>query len=172
MLKPLPFETRTELSGGSARVIAAGELDLATSPQLEREIDAVLGGVLEKLTVDLSGLTFVDSSGLRLLIALNERAQVEGWELGLVPPLGAVRTIFQISGADEHLPFVKASDDGSEASDNWLGEASSDGGLGVASVERLSEAPGDGMGEASGGGMGGTPGVGQDDAPLVGEGRA
>jgi ABC-type transporter Mla MlaB component len=50
----------------------------------------------------------VDSSGLRLLIALRERAAAERWTLGLTRPQEQVLTVFRVSGADQELPFIEA----------------------------------------------------------------
>ncbi len=104
---PPPFETKTQQQGASARVTVLGELDLATSPLLEAEAQAMLAGDVHHLTIDLSTLTFVDSSGLRLLISLNDRAQAEGWRLSLIGPRGPARTVFEVSGAEAHLPFTE-----------------------------------------------------------------
>lgn len=82
-----------------------GELDLATAPQLEREVQAAAKDVAH-VVLDLSQLTFIDSSGLRTLIVLNDQAKKEGWRLSLVNPAEATQKIFTISGVDRHLPFV------------------------------------------------------------------
>jgi anti-anti-sigma factor len=125
MLKPSPFQTRTEQDEAGARVVAIGELDLATSPLLEREIEELFdGGVLRELIVDLSALTFVDSSGLRLLIALNERAQAEGCRLALIAPAGEARTVFDVSGATEYLPFVESSEESERSGEGERCQAS------------------------------------------------
>ena len=58
--------------------------------------------------IDLGGLAFVDSSGLRFFVALNHRATREGLSLELVRPAEPALTVFQISGAVENLPFIEA----------------------------------------------------------------
>ena len=58
------------------------------------------------MVIDLSRLTFIDSSALRLFIVLNERSTQDGWTLGLIRPMGQVRTVFEITGAEENLPFI------------------------------------------------------------------
>jgi anti-anti-sigma factor len=91
----------------NATVTLAGELDIATVPRVEEAIDATLTGDVQQLTVDLSPLGFVDSSGLRLFIVLDQRASEQGWELRLLRPAAQVRTVFQVSGVEENLPFVE-----------------------------------------------------------------
>lgn len=105
MIRHTPFEVQVERNGAEARVVPAGELDLATAPRLESEVRAAAAAAKE-VVLDLSGLTFIDSSGLRILILLYERSQAEGWVLAMVAPAGEARAIFRISGVDKHLPFV------------------------------------------------------------------
>ncbi len=58
------------------------------------------------LTLDLRPLSFLDSSGLRHFIVLAERAEQEGWKLALVRPGAPAIAVFQITRAEENLPFV------------------------------------------------------------------
>jgi anti-anti-sigma factor len=104
-MRPAPFDLRVELTDTKARLVATGELDLANAPRLEREVEAARGRA-EEVVIDLSGVTFLDSSGLKVLIVMSARAQDEGWKLGLVAPDGHARSIFEISGVERHLPFV------------------------------------------------------------------
>jgi anti-sigma B factor antagonist len=114
MIKPSLFEIENQWDGECVRVVTAGELDLATSPQLEQEMHAVLARGARRVTIDMRKLTFVDSSGLRVLISLYERSTEDGWELALTPPSEQARAVFRISGAEEHLPFIADDDDVSE----------------------------------------------------------
>jgi anti-anti-sigma factor len=107
MIKPTPFEIRSELDAGSARLTVLGELDMATAPELEERAQALLDRAPSELIIDLSELTFIDSSGLRLLIILRDRAGDDGWKLGLVRPSGQALSIFTLTGADENLPFLE-----------------------------------------------------------------
>jgi anti-sigma B factor antagonist len=111
MIKPSLFEIEDEWDGEQVRIVTAGELDLATSPQLEHEMRAVIARGAKRVTIDMTRLTFVDSSGLRVLIGLYERSMEEGWELALTHPSEQARAVFRISGAEEHLPFVDGLDD-------------------------------------------------------------
>lgn len=114
MIKPSLFEIENEWDGECVRVVTTGELDLATSPQLEQEMRAVLARGARRVVIDMAKLTFVDSSGLRVLIGLYERSKEDGWELALTSPSEQARAVFRISGAEEHLPFVADLDDVSE----------------------------------------------------------
>jgi len=103
------FEIRSELEGDTARLTVTGEIDIATAPRVEEAIATVLAQGASAVIVDLSRLAFVDSSGLRMLITLNDRAGAEGWSLGLLRPPEPAFSVFQITGAEENLPFIEDS---------------------------------------------------------------
>jgi anti-sigma B factor antagonist len=106
MVRPTRFEI-AEGAEGEARIIwVAGELDLSTVPALTHRVDSQVGENLTTLTLDLSDLTFMDSSGLRLLIELDQRAQRETWKLVLIPSKHeSANTVLRVTGADRALPF-------------------------------------------------------------------
>lgn len=84
----------------------AGELDLATTPRLESEIEAAAAGEIKHLVIDLSEISFIDSSGLSMFLVLQERSASRGWELTLTRPSEAVRSILEITGSAQALPVV------------------------------------------------------------------
>jgi anti-sigma B factor antagonist len=102
--RPLLVESHAE--GDRVRLTLIGELDIATLPRLEDAIGAALADVPRQLVIDLRPLGFLDSSGLRQFIVLADRAREEDFELLLVRPAKAVLAIFQITRAEENLPFV------------------------------------------------------------------
>jgi anti-sigma B factor antagonist len=104
-----PFDIDTARDGQAARLVLSGELDLATVPRVEQAVAAALAQGARTLIVDLGGLGFIDSSGLRLLIVLHQRAIAEGWTLSLIRPLERAMTVFKVSGLEENLPFAEKS---------------------------------------------------------------
>jgi anti-anti-sigma regulatory factor len=60
--RPTPFEIHRSLDSGKGRLALLGELDLASVSQLQEEISSMLAHTVEVLTIDLSQLTFIDSS--------------------------------------------------------------------------------------------------------------
>jgi anti-anti-sigma factor len=80
---------------------------MATATLLEEAVRTMLEHPVRDLIIDLEELQFIDSSGLRLLIVLRDRAAAEGWTLGLRRPSGQTLAIFALTGADENLPFVE-----------------------------------------------------------------
>jgi anti-sigma B factor antagonist len=85
-----------------------GELDLATVETLRAALDGVENP--GRLVLDLRGLSFIDSTGLHLLVALHSRAQRDGFQLTLVAPAAPADKAIQVSGVDQALPFVAADD--------------------------------------------------------------
>ena len=79
---PSPLAIDTELQGqDSARLTSAGELDIATVPQLEKVLSSLLSRGVRQIAIDLSQVTFIDSSALRMFIVLTARATSEDWSL-------------------------------------------------------------------------------------------
>jgi anti-sigma B factor antagonist len=72
----LVIESRTE--GKEVVLTLQGELDLTSAPVFEREARAAEATNPERLVIDLSGLEFMDSTGLRALLLARERAKSEG----------------------------------------------------------------------------------------------
>ncbi len=79
-----------------------GEVDLATAPQLERDIAEHIGEG-GKLCLDLTGVGFMDSTGLRVLIGALKSVEEAGGELRIVPGDGAVAKLLTITGLDDRL---------------------------------------------------------------------
>ena len=94
---PLPAPLDHETAGGEGVVDFAGELDIATAGGLQTRIqDRRLAGAGD-LTLDLSGLTFVDSVGLSVLVSAHNRVSEEGNRLRLILP-ERQRHLFELSG--------------------------------------------------------------------------
>jgi anti-sigma B factor antagonist len=84
---------------------------MATLGELSKRLTAQLDAGATELTIDLRGLAFMDSSGLRLLIELHDRSRAEGWGLKLVcPEQEAAVLVLRATGADKRLPFVPAAE--------------------------------------------------------------
>ena len=84
----------------------AGELDPHTAPLLQQEIDGVLGNGGTDLVLDLSQLGFVDSSGLRVLIAAQHQLGDLGGTLALRAPSETVRRLLEITGLIDHVTIT------------------------------------------------------------------
>jgi anti-anti-sigma factor len=105
--RPEPFSVTVDQDGGRTVIAVRGELDLATSPELEAALlpDLREGG---SAILDLRGLEFMDSTGVRVIVAAHLAAEEHGGTLSLVRtvPDGAVARVLEISGLDAVLNLV------------------------------------------------------------------
>ena len=106
--RPQPFGVDVQRRDDVAIVQPHGELDLATVETLLAALDGIENA--GRLVLDLRGLSFLDSTGLRLLVALHRRSQRDGFQLTLVAPAAPADRAIRLSGLDQVLPFVAADD--------------------------------------------------------------
>ncbi len=82
----------------------SGEVDLSNSRELEREIVEAVPNHARGMVLDLSGLTYMDSAGVRLLLTLASRFRRRGQRLALaVPDDSRIRRVLALAGADGAL---------------------------------------------------------------------
>jgi anti-anti-sigma factor len=98
---------RLEVTGEHGRTVVrvTGDLDLETAPQMLAAIEPTLDTGTGALVVDLSRLTFIDSSGLSALIRINQRMSAAGRELSIIAPGPPAAKTFEITGLDQVLPL-------------------------------------------------------------------
>ncbi len=86
---------------GEHRLHPSGELDILLADDLRKEwLPAVEQLRPERLVIDLSGVTFLDSSGLSLIVALHKLQERHGGRVVLSAPQRPVRRVLEISGID------------------------------------------------------------------------
>jgi anti-sigma B factor antagonist len=108
---PESFRCETSRAGDAWSVRPVGELDLETAPLLERELTAARTAGAGRLVLDLRALTFMDSTGLRLVIRWDTAAKDEGFEFAIVPGPEVVQRVFRLTGMDEHLAIAESPSD-------------------------------------------------------------
>jgi anti-anti-sigma factor len=111
-----PFAVAVQRRAHVTIVQPRGELDLTTVETLRSALDAAVTVTVSaaldgmehgaRLVLDLRGLSFIDSTGLHLLVALTERAQRDGLQLMLLAPAAPADRAIQVSGLDRTLPFT------------------------------------------------------------------
>jgi anti-sigma B factor antagonist len=95
--------------GTTTEIDVGGELDVSSVPALKRELSRRLREKPEILLLDLRRVTFIDSSGIALLLAARKHAIVAGSALVVIRPHGHADRIFALCGLDEMFPDVEAS---------------------------------------------------------------
>ena len=103
---PEPFAVAVQRRDDLAIVRPSGELDVATVETLRAALDSVRSA--GRLLLDLRGLSFIDSTGEHLLMALHQRAQRDGFALTLVAPVPPIDRAIRLCGLDATLPLVTA----------------------------------------------------------------
>jgi anti-sigma B factor antagonist len=79
-------------------LVVRGEIEYRTAPMLQTAIESALDGAVRRLVLDLGGVTFIDTSGLAVLIVASERAKVV-----LRHPSTAVERVIAITGLSSTL---------------------------------------------------------------------
>lgn len=80
----------------------AGEIDAHTAPSVA---EAIMASNRSELSIDMSAVEFVDSSGLRVLIEAHQQLVANGGALHLVDASAVVRRLLEISGVVDYLPL-------------------------------------------------------------------
>jgi len=105
---PEEFSISAADRDGRVHLTLRGELDLATAPELEQLVtESIDAG--QEVVVDLRALEFMDSSGIRVLVAAHARAGRLGTRLFIIRPGAgsAVAKIVEVSGLDGELNIVE-----------------------------------------------------------------
>jgi anti-anti-sigma factor len=94
-----PFSVRCEITDGVLRLIVVGELDMATETDL---VDAVRAAVsatdASRVVLDVRGVSFVDSSGLRALLLSRDSATALDLPITMAVAEGPVTRLFEVAG--------------------------------------------------------------------------
>lgn len=93
----------TKLPHGMAKVAVAGEIDQATAPRLKAELLKAIARMSPHLVIELSGVTFIDSAGLTVILAARQRARAQGGDTYLLGPTKQVRKVLAITSLDRLL---------------------------------------------------------------------
>jgi len=100
------LDVTTEDRDGLVHVALVGELDLSTVAKVQEELRRIEAASPATLVVDLSKLTFLDSTGLRCIVTADERAREEGRRIVIVRGPDAVQRVFSITRLDDRLEMV------------------------------------------------------------------
>jgi anti-sigma B factor antagonist len=102
------FQVDSQPGQGGTCVRPVGEIDMATVGRVGRAIDECVADGCERVVLDLRSVTFMDSSGLHLVVDADAAARAAGWELLLIEGPPPIQRVFEITGLLDRLPFVDA----------------------------------------------------------------
>jgi anti-anti-sigma factor len=102
-----PFTCQVSRENGHAIVSPRGELDTATVGAVDVELKELRRAGVQTIVLDLGGLTFMDSSGLHLIVRWTNEASRDGFAFELEPGPAAVQRIFELAAVSDALPWRK-----------------------------------------------------------------
>jgi anti-sigma B factor antagonist len=100
-----------EQRNGAVHLRLTGELDLATSRAFESALARLEADRPPVAIIDLSGLGFIDSTGLSAVMRASQRADDRGGRLAIVRGPAAVHRVFEMTGLDRSLEILGAPED-------------------------------------------------------------
>lgn len=98
----MPLKLEAVKGDGVVTAVVAGDIDMGSRPILEEAIERLERDPVD-LVLDLSGVTFVDSQGVNLLVQVRRVLQEAGASLTLARPSPAVRHILEVTGVDAYI---------------------------------------------------------------------
>ena len=101
-----PFSIEVRATDGTCHVVLTGELDIATHGEAEAKLRQAQESGASVIVLDLRGLSFMDSTGLRLLVQADLRAREAGQRLAIVRGPDAVHRVLEITGLDAKLDLI------------------------------------------------------------------
>ena len=104
---PLPFRCETHRVGDLALVRPIGELDIATVPEVDRQLRRLSEAGDQHLVLDLRDVSFMDSSGLRLILAWRERSGSHDGDFSIIAGNEVVERVFETTRVRDLLTFTE-----------------------------------------------------------------
>src|SRR4051812_42973938 len=90
------------------RISPSGEIDVATIGSIRERAEELISSGFRRVVMDLRGVTFLDSSGLGLIMELTAAARAEEWEFAVIEGPIDVQRLFDLAGVRELVPFIDA----------------------------------------------------------------
>ncbi len=102
--------TETDGPGGWRIITTEGEIDLATAPQLDGAFEGTITSGYDRIAIDLRTVSFMDSTGLRSLIAAHRRLEADARRLAIIADDGPARRLLEVAGVIDVLHVVASPD--------------------------------------------------------------
>src|SRR5438128_8409846 len=104
----MTLATKVTTDGDAVTVAFSGELDISRADDVERELERLEAEGPSLLVLDLRGLEFLDSTGLRIILSADSRARRGGRRVVIVPGPESVHRVFRITLLDRRLEFAES----------------------------------------------------------------
>jgi anti-sigma B factor antagonist len=106
--RAVPFRCDVDPDRASVFVRPVGELDVATAPIVDAQLAELAAAGFTSFVLDLRGLQFLDSSGLRLVLSWGAKAGADGRDVSVIPGPAHVQRVFEVAGVTDLLSFSPA----------------------------------------------------------------
>ncbi|MBA3747461.1 MAG: STAS domain-containing protein [Solirubrobacterales bacterium] len=100
------LSVRSRREGDVHTIGLAGEVDIATAAQVEQELLRAEATDVTAIVLDLGELSFIDSTGIRMLVMADARSRANGCRLTLRRPPQSVLRVLRLAGVEKLLPFA------------------------------------------------------------------
>ena len=104
---PVEFRVEVEPDREVVRVCPIGDVDLNTVDEVRAQMEGLTAAGFKRLVLDLRGTTFLDSTGLRLVLDAHSASANDGFEFAVIAGPPEVQCAFEVAGLDSRLPFVE-----------------------------------------------------------------
>ena len=95
-----------DADGDAVKLAARGEMDLATAEVVDRELQKAEASDARRIILDLSGVEFIDSTGIKVLVRAARRSADDSDRLAIMPGTGHVAEMLSLTGVEKLLTFV------------------------------------------------------------------
>ena len=90
--------TEVVVDGNDVHVTVVGEIDASSAAPLQRRLDEIIESTTGAVVVDMSGVSFIDSMGIRVVVALHRRLSAQRRSLTLLDASAPTRRMFDLTG--------------------------------------------------------------------------
>ena len=101
-----PFRVDVVPNRDEVRVCPVGELDLATVPRVDSELDELWSRGFARLVLDLRDVCFLDSTGIRMLLSWQAASSADGFQFCVISGPPAVERVLEVAGVTGHLTYA------------------------------------------------------------------
>ena len=101
-----PFRCELEFERDRVRVCPIGEIDLATVPMVATHLSELKATGSKQVTLDLRAVSFLDSTGLRMILEWDARSRADGFAFSLVAGPPTVQRLFDLTNTTARLTFI------------------------------------------------------------------
>ncbi len=110
-MRDLRLEVRSEVVQGQPIVRARGEIDIYTVPQFKQQLLEWIEKGHRRLLIDLTEVTYMDSSGFGALLGAIKRVRPEGGSISLINPNDVIRRMLKITHLDTIFPVYASEEE-------------------------------------------------------------